>query len=62
MKIYSLILLLLISPTLFAQTDISKRAKFFATEKIEEAKFISFVKAGQIDSCLSRISTQQFKK
>ena len=58
MKFYFFALLILFSKNVFSQLDSVEVEKFFSYQYPDEQKFISFLKKGQIDSCLSKISTE----
>ena len=62
MKIYFFALLILFSKNVFSQLDSGEVNQFINSQYPDEKKFISFLKKGQIDSCLSKISTQAILK
>jgi hypothetical protein len=62
MKIYFFALLILFSKNTFSQLDSVEIKQFISSQYPDEQKFISFLKKGQIDSCLSKISTEAILK
>jgi hypothetical protein len=62
MKIYFFALLILFSKNGFSQLDSLEVKQFINSQYPDEQKFISFLKKGQIDSCLSKISTEAILK
>jgi hypothetical protein len=62
MKCYLIFLLTFLSTNIFAQVDSIEASQFTKLQSPSEEKFISFVKANRIDSCLTLISTETIQK
>jgi hypothetical protein len=62
MKWYLIILLTFLSTNIFAQVDSVEASQLTKLQSPSEKKFISFLKANSIDSCLALISTETIQK
>ena len=62
MKTYLFVLLILFSKNAFSQLDSVEVNQFINLQYPDELKFISFLKNDQIESCLSKISTEAILK